>query len=180
MDEREKRIFEDAFGPYDIHKLIDEAEEKRGSELDLKARKKEDLIAPVLFNVLNYKSESYLIYHSNERFGSGYSSRIIGTIPKKVLEVDSEIPEAYKIRELVFYGFDSFEHLDKIKAYIHKYEIEKGKLLAMCGCHGESREELFIERDFNKREVVSRIDKFYRNGDFYELKGIDTNGKEVW
>jgi hypothetical protein len=171
------------------YQLVAENEEKRVSALELKARKKESLILPVLFDILDYKPDICPIYNDDEKFEQDYSRRIMGRVPKKILKVksaplnekiESSKLDSSKIEELIFYGFDSFEQGDKIRAYIHKYKIEKGKLITTCGCCGEIREEFFIERDFNKREVVSRIDKFYRNGDFYELRGIDTNGKEVW
>lgn len=158
---------------FDIHKEIQKSLDRNYKELKKKAKKKEDLITPVTFDVLEANYQTISLNDNNGMMGPGFRSHMTGLYPNIIFKVnpqDSSIP----INQLKFKGYLFIKSGDKIRAYIPKYQEKEGSPTGMiggCECH----ERLYLERPFEKVEQVSRLELLSSDGKVLaEFNGLES------
>ncbi|MDP3966304.1 MAG: hypothetical protein Q8Q04_02130 [archaeon] len=113
---------------------------------------KKGLIIPVKFAVLDAKYFSIPVFNVDP-----ISKNFSGVVSHAKIKVENE--EGVPTSELNFYGINPGIYSgDYIRAYIHKYSGKNEEYHVIEA--GEFNKESFFERDFRKKETVSKIEKW--------------------
>ena len=149
---------------FNIDKEIQASLKRECRELEKKAKKKEDLIIPVIFDVLEADYQTTPLNDDNGVMGQGFRTHMTGLYLSATFRVnpqDSSIP----INQLKFKGFTYIKSGDKIRAHVPKYrEEEEGAPTGITIGGREGHKRLYLERPFNSEEKVSKLELLLPDG----------------